>query len=132
MKSQDNQTSYLDSLAPPEKAKSEEYEAFSFGRVGNRTQTMVTFVKNDGYTEAIAYAKLDRIYSADVDKQLQLDFGDREVKIEGKNLKAIFEYVISFRCSEITESTPNIAMSFGNGEPVVESLRFVKQQLRTY
>jgi len=97
--------SFLQDFAKVETSNDNEYKAFSFGRVGSRSQPMITFVKSDGYAEAISYVNLNRIWSSDTKTELKLDFGVREVEIRGNNLEDLFRYVATNRCSEITESS---------------------------
>ena len=103
-------SSYASSPANQEQSNEDEYRAFSFGRVGSRSQAMLTFIKKDDYVEAIAYAKLDRVYSSNTELEIKLDFGDRHVFIQGENLTDLFNYVCANRCTEINEMTTETAM----------------------
>ena len=100
----------------------DEYKAFTFGRVGTHSQAMLTFIKHDDYVEAISYANLRRIWSSDIEKQLNLDFGDRQVVIDGSNLQSLFQYICSNRCSEIIEKSKSEAITSIADQPVVIKL----------
>lgn len=81
-----------------------EYKAFSFGRVGNRTLSMVTFKTSDGAIEAFCYADLRRISSSEPSRQLILRFIDQIVVVSGQNLEPLLRYIKAWRCDEIVES----------------------------
>ncbi len=127
---EDKDQSFLSSYAKPAASNAssgnEDYRAFSFGRVGSRSQAMLTFIKKDDYVEAIAYAKLDRVYSSDIDSELKLDFGDREVHIEGSNLRDVFNYIRSNRCSEIIERPAKASMASQPSTPAISKLSIVR------
>ena len=118
--------SYLDDCAALPDKSDTEYKAFSFGRVGARSQAILTFVKSDDYVEAISYANLNRIWSSDVSTQIQLDFGERTVLIEGTTLNDLFNYIRLNRCSEVIEQSKRSAMETKEGEPIVTNISIRK------
>ena len=123
---EDKDQSFLSSYAKPAASSAssgdDDYRAFSFGRVGSRSQAMLTFIKKNDYVEAIAYAKLDRVYSSDINTELKLDFGDRQVLIKGTNLSELFRYICLARCSEVTQQTSLEAMSSKEKDPTIDTL----------
>ena len=123
MSSQDStQASCLKSETKTEETNEDKYQAFSFGRVSSRIQSMVTFKKQDDYVEAISYANLSRVWSSNIETEIRLDFGDRQVLVAGINLKEVFHYLCSNRCSEIVELSTRASMGFPDGQAVVTKL----------
>lgn len=97
----------------------DEYQAFGSGRIGTRSQIMVCLRRSDGYVEALPYASLNRIYSADMERVIYMDFGDRMVLIEGSHLGLLFRYLTDNRCSEVVEIDERTAMRGEPNDPVV-------------
>ena len=128
-KSQSFLSNYSASSSNQKPPDAEEYQAFSFGRVASRSQPMLTFYKNDDYVEAISYANLNRIWTSDIERELKLDFGDRQVRIEGDNLADLFQYISTNRCSEIKEQPERLAIKIENDTPVVTKIELLKPKL---
>lgn len=114
--------SYLEEYTGLPEPKDSEYKAFCFGRVGSRSQAMITFIKKDDYVEAISYANLNRIWSSDISSEIRLDFGDRIVTIEGAKLNDLFNYIRMNRCSEVTEQSTHSAMAAEEDSPIVATI----------
>lgn len=104
-----------------------EYRAFSFGRAGKRTLSMLSFKKRDGSVEVFCYADMRRISSPDPERQLLIRFVDAVVVIQGQNLQELLGYVKAWRCDEIVESR-NIAGLTDTDEKVVVEKIVYKQR----
>ena len=114
---------YLEEFAgTPESNPDSEYKAFCFGRVGSRSQAMITFIKKDDYVEAISYANLNRIWSSNISNEIRLDFGGRIVTIEGARLNDLFNYIRMNRCSEVIEQSTYSAMEAQESSPTVTTI----------
>lgn len=118
-KSQSFLANYAGSPAASSASEADEYQAFIFGRVASRSQPMLTFYKNDDYVEAISYANLNRIWTSDINRELKLDFGDRQVRIEGDSLSQLFDYLCTNRCAAVVEQTKQEALSVAHKDPKV-------------
>ena len=125
-KSQSFLSNYAASSSSQKPTDTEEYQAFSFGRVASRSQPMLTFYKNDDYVEAISYANLNRVWTSDIQRELKLDFGDRQVHIEGNNLSDLFHYIVTNRCAEVREQHDKLAMTAKKEMPVVSRIELQK------
>ncbi len=106
----------------PVTTSDEEYQAFGAGRIGTKTQIMVAFRRSDGYVEALPYASLNRIYSSDTERVINLDFGDRHVLIEGSHLALMFRYLTDNRCSEVVQVDERTAMRQNLDDPIVSRI----------
>jgi hypothetical protein len=104
----------------------QEYQGFSFGRVGTRPQLMLCVVKCDGHHLVLPYADLRAITSNDPDKGFLLEFAGREILIEGTSLMICFRYLRDQRLSELVEANRPEAMSSPNDAPVVQKITIRK------
>jgi hypothetical protein len=106
--------------------ETEIYQAFSFGRVGIRPQLMLCLVKCDGHHLVLPYADLRAIITSEPDKGFLLDFGGRELLIEGTSLLICFRYLRDHRLAELSEIDSSSAMLQPEGTPVVHKITIRK------
>lgn len=104
----------------------EEYRAFSCGRVGTRAVNMICFIKSDGYHTVLPYIDLHAITSPEPARGFILDFGSREIVVEGENLEECFRYLRTHRLLELVELQQSAAFETAAGEPVVYTLTIRK------
>lgn len=105
---------------------SDEYRAFSCGRAGNRAMQMICFVKSDGYHTVLPYIDLHAITSPEPSRGFILDFGSREVVVEGENLQDCFNFVRAHRLMELIELQHSATFQTPDGEPLVHTLTIRK------
>ena len=103
-----------------------EYQAFSCGRVGHRALQMVCFIKADGHHTVLPYIDLHAITTPEPGKGFILDFGTREIVVEGEHLEDCFRYVRTHRLAELVEFQRPSAMQTAAGLPVVHTLTIRK------
>ncbi len=99
-----------------------EYQAFSFGRVGIRPQLTLLLRKANGEVEGFPYADFRGISAVNEDVGFTIRFDTRTVKVEGQNLKQLFQYVCNYRAAEIVEAEPSVVMQTPDGQAVVWSI----------
>ena len=100
-----------------------EYQAFSFGRIGNRVQPVLLVRSADGQVEGFPYAEFGGIISEDEENGFTVKFGARTVSVEGRNLKGLFDHVCTFRAAEICEASENDAIKMKTDEATVWTVR---------
>ncbi|MEZ6101665.1 MAG: hypothetical protein R3E01_22245 [Pirellulaceae bacterium] len=81
----------------------DEYQAFSFGRIGIKPQLTLLFRKATGEVEGFAYADFRGISAIDENAGFKIRFDTRTVKVEGRNLRQLFQYICLHRAAEIVE-----------------------------
>ncbi len=111
---------FADELQPND--DTDAYQAFSYGRVGLRSQLMICFVKCDGHHLVLPYADLRSITSSDPDKGFLLEFVGREITVEGTNLLICFRHLRNQRLAELIEIDRPSTMSQPADAPVVQKL----------
>ncbi len=115
---------FADDLQP--NAETDDYQAFSYGRVGLRPQLMLCLVKCDGHHLVLPYADLRSISGSDPDKGFLLEFAGREALIEGTNLLICFRYLRTQRLAELVEIDRPAALSQPADTPVIHKLTLRK------
>jgi hypothetical protein len=100
--------------------EADEYQAFSYGRIGNRPQLTLVIRQAAGGVRGFPYARFEGI-GADQDESngFFVRFGREIVSFEGRNLGELFGYVCNYRASEIFEADRHTAMQIGEGKGVV-------------
>lgn len=107
-------------VTPP--AEAEEYEAFSFGRVGQKPQFTVAFKQADGFSEGLSYSDFRGWTTPDGNTSLELIFVGRKIAIEGSNLGRILDLIRQHRLFDLTEASRSQAMQCSADEPIVTKL----------
>lgn len=100
----------------------EEYQAFSFGRVGQKPQFTVAFKQADGFCEGLSYSDFRGWTTSDGNTSFELLFAGRKIGVEGSNLGRILELIRQHRLSDLTEASRSQAMQCAVNEPVVTKL----------
>lgn len=106
-----------DSIAEPE-----EYQAFSFGRVGARAQLRIEFRKADGYRLVLPYVDLKSIETVDPQYGFRLQFVEKQINIEGQNLGSCYDYIKNDRLLDVIEASTTLLMTLPANSPVVTSV----------
>lgn len=96
--------------------------AFTFGRVGSRPQLTLLFQRASGAVFGYPYANLTALRSEDPDLGFTLEFGDAVVKVTGRNLEMLFQYVCDHKASRIEEARRAAVFGTDSRNAVVESL----------
>ena len=115
---------FTDELRPTE--ETEVIQGFSFGRVGQRPQLMLTFVKCDGHHLVLPYADLRSITTNEPDKGFLMEFVGREVLVEGTSLMICFRYLRDQRLAELVECNLSSVMAAEPDAPVVQKITIRK------
>lgn len=101
-----------------------EYQAFSFARVGIRPQLTLLLRKASGEVEGFPYADFRGVSAVDENSCFTIRFDTRTVKVEGQNLKQLFQYVCNYRAAEIVEAEATAAMHIPDGKVVVSLVKW--------
>jgi hypothetical protein len=119
--------SHATKLSPrtAEQAIDEEYQAFTFGRVGRRAQQRIEFRKADGYRIVLPYIDLKSIEANDPDRKFELSFLGRKITIEGNNLQHCYHYLRVDRVLEIQEACRTTVMTLSGDDTVVTRIHIV-------
>lgn len=112
------------SEAQAPKVSVEDYQAFSFGRVGRSTQHRIEFRKADGYRLVLPYIDLKAIETRDPESGFRLHFIAREVEIEGSGLLKCYQLLRDERVAEIIEASRAVALALGEAEGIASSMKF--------
>jgi hypothetical protein len=99
--------------------ETDEYEAFSFGRVGNKPQFTLLCRKATGEVEGFSYADYRGVSAIDEENGFSVKFGAQKVRIEGRHLGQLFRYVCNLRAAEIVATDEHTAMRLPDGKAVV-------------
>lgn len=99
--------------------ESDEYQAFTFGRIGAKPQLTLLVRKATGEVEGFPYADFAGISAKDEDAGFSVRFGPHSVRIEGRNLKQLFQYVCNYRAAEIIQADERTVMTIGPDKGVV-------------
>lgn len=110
----------------PKREEDVEYEAFSFGRVGQRPQIMLEICKSDGFRLTIPYIDLKSISTMNPDLGFELKFGEQRVLIEGRNLIHCYRYIKQNRLESIVELGREGAMNLAETDPVVCGIKLFR------
>jgi hypothetical protein len=118
------QTGRLKLISPA--SEEEEYQAFSFGRVGQRTQLTVGFRKADGFSEGFSYSDFRGWTTPDSKTLIELQFVGKKVCVQGANLGRVLELVRQHRLFELVEASRPQAMVCNDDEPLVLAIKIVR------
>jgi hypothetical protein len=110
-------TRFTEKAHPRDEA--EEYQAFSFGRIGIRPQMTLLVRKCTGEVEGFPYADYGGVSATNEDDAFSVKFGQRLVRIEGRQLQQLFRYVCNYRAAEITEVDARTSMHVAEDKAVV-------------
>ncbi|MEZ6104472.1 MAG: hypothetical protein R3E01_36505 [Pirellulaceae bacterium] len=102
----------------------DEYQAFSFGRIGVKPQLTLLFRKATGEVHGFAYADLRGISTLDEDRGFTIRFDSGTVKIEGRNLRQLFQYICLHRAAEIVEIDEQMTLQLPHDRAVVWLVKF--------
>ncbi len=85
-----------------------EYRAFTFGRVGARSQPRFEICKCDGYQLMLAYVDLKTVETMNAANGFVLGFLGFKVAIQGQNLLPCYRYLFTERIDAIVEASRRI------------------------
>jgi hypothetical protein len=97
----------------------DEYQPFSFGRVGVKPQLTLLMRKATGEVEGFPYADFSGVSATDENTGFTVRFATRTVRVEGRNLRQLFQYVCSYKAAEIVETTMRSTMQIPEGKAVI-------------
>lgn len=108
-----------------------EYQAFAYGRVCRKPELMIEFRKADGSRLALPYIELREIETSDPEAGFRLLIAQRKITVEGSRLEACYRFLKQNRIAELIEADRPTAMSAGDHEPIITSLRVQKAREST-
>jgi hypothetical protein len=102
----------------------EEYQAFSFGRVGSKSQLTLAIRRVSGTVHGFSYAHL---YTLDLEPSLGiiLRFTNHRVVLQGRHLDELYRYLRGHRVELIQVIDPLQAETLPEDTPVITSLEIV-------
>lgn len=109
--------------------KEQEYEAYSFGRIGIRPQLMLALRKANGQVRIRPYAMLQGIDTDNEHVGFTLDFSGWRVQVRGRNLERLFRYLWLQRVLEIIEVDTSSSFLEDDRACVIESLSFGESRM---
>jgi hypothetical protein len=114
----------LGNTAIPAVAAEEEYQAFSFGRVGSKSQLTLAIRRVSGTVHGFVYAHL---YTVDLEPSLGiiLRFTHHRVVLQGRNLDELYRYLRRQMVELIQVVDPLQAETLPEETTVVTSLEVV-------
>lgn len=116
------------SSVSPSLDDTEEYQAFSYGRIGNRPQLMIVFRKADGYCEGYPYSLLSKISSINPDQGFVIEFGSRTISVSGNNLERLFRLICDSKATELIESRSNSVFLQSEKDPILTVINFSERK----